>query len=252
MKPRYIFLLIIIGLGVAAFAAPVLSPSPLDILQNWGLVSAVLVALIIGAFFFEFETVAAGSKEIALIGMLGTVSAVIRIPFAAIPSIQPCTYLIICAGYVFGPIAGFMVGAITALVSNFFLGQGPWTIYQMFAWGMAGVSASYLRRFNPDRRGLIIFGIVWGYLFGAILNLWFWTAFVYPLTPTTFLVAQLNSLWVDTAHAIANAIFMGLWGKKTIGILERFHKRFNWQMSGRSSKEADIMTAAYQNKIIYN
>ena len=229
MKPRYIFLLVIIGLGTAAFTAPVLSPSPLDILQNWGLTSVILVALTIGAFFFEFEGSAIGTKEIAIVGILSTVSAVIRIPFAAIPSVQPCTYLIICAGYVFGPLAGFMVGAMTALVSNLFLGQGPWTIYQMFAWGMAGVSAGYLKRLNPGRRQLMAFGVLWGYLFGVIVNIWFWTSFIYPLTPRTFIVSQLNSLWFDTAHAVANAIFLGLLGKKTIAILERFHKKFQWQ-----------------------
>jgi len=224
--------------------APILSPSPLDILQNWGLMSVILVALAIGAFFFEFESKATGSKEIALVGILGTVSAVVRIPFAAIPSVQPCTYLIICSGYVFGLLPGFMVGAMTALVSNFFLGQGPWTIYQMFAWGMAGVSASYLRRFSPDRKRLIAFGILWGYLFGAIVNIWFWTAFIYPLTPRTFIISQFNSFYFDTAHAAANAVFLGLLGKKTIGILERFHKKFQWVRAG-----ADLMNRVNSHKV---
>jgi energy-coupling factor transport system substrate-specific component len=244
MKPRYIFLLVIIGLGAAAFTAPVLSPSPLDILQNWGLMSVILVALTIGAFFFEFEGSNIGSKEIAIVGILSTVSAVLRIPFAAVPSVQPCTYLIICSGYVFGPLAGFMVGAMTALVSNLFLGQGPWTIYQMFAWGMAGVSAGYLRRFSPDRKRLMAFGILWGYLFGVIVNLWFWTSFVYPLTPRTFIVSQLGSFWFDTAHAVANAIFLGLLGRKTIDILERFHKKFQWQAFGPGLAKAVIVPEA--------
>jgi len=143
-----------------------------------------------------------------LIGMLGTVSAVLRVPFAAIPSVQPCTYLIICTGYVFGPLPGFMVGAITALVSNFFLGQGPWTIYQMFAWGLAGVVAAYLRRLHLKMRWLIVFGVIWGYVFGAIMNVWF--------------------VWFDSFHAIGNAIFLGLLGRKTIIILERFRKKFQW------------------------
>ena len=245
MKPRYIFLSVIIGLGAAAFTAPIFSPSPLDILQNWGLMSVILVSLTIVAFFFEFEGSAIGSKEIAIIGILSTVSAVLRIPFAAIPSVQPCTYLIICSGYVFGPLAGFMVGAITALISNFFLGQGPWTIYQMFAWGMAGVSAGYLlKRLNPDRKRLAAFGILWGYLFGLIVNTWFWTAFIYPLTPRTFIISQLNSLWFDTAHAAANAIFLGLLGKKTIDILERFHKKFQWQALGQRLTNAVVMPEA--------
>ncbi len=228
MKKRRIFIALILAIATGAFLSPGFRPSPLDILSNWALVAPVLVGLVTLAFFFEFEGAAAGSKEIALVAMLGAVSAVLRIPFAAIPSVQPSTYLIICSGYVFGPVAGFMVGAITALVSNFFLGHGPWTIYQMFAWGMAGVSASYLRRFNPGRRGLVAFGIAWGYLFGVIMNIWFWAAFVYPLTPGTFLFSQLNSIWFDTAHAVGNAVFLGLFGTKTVAILERYRDRFQW------------------------
>ena len=169
---------------------------------------------------------AVSSKEIAIVAMLGTIAAVFRIPFAAIPSVQPSTYLIICSGCVFGPVAGFMVGAITALVSNLFLGQGPWTLYQIFAWGLAGVTAAYLRKFTISAKWLIVFGILWGCVFGAVMNIWFWTSFVYPLTPRTFVVAQLNNLWVDTFHAIGNAIFLGLFGKKTIIILERFRRKF--------------------------
>jgi len=229
MKRRYIILAIILALGIAAFIAPVFSPSPLDILSNWALVASIMVSLATLAFFFEFERAAVSSKEIALVGMLGTISAGLRIPFAMLPSVLPSTYLIICSGYVFGSVAGFMVGAITALVSNFFLGHGPWTIYQMFAWGMVGVTAAYFRRLNPDRRGLIAFGITWGYLFGVIMNVWFWAAFIYPLTPRTFLISQLNSIWFDTAHAVGNAIFLGLFGKRTIIILERFREKFQWR-----------------------
>jgi len=224
MKRSHICLSIIVIVGIGAFIPPISG------LLNWGLMSAVLIALAILAFFFEFEVGAAGSKEIALVAMLGTISAVLRVPFVAIPGVQPCTFLIICSGYVFGPIAGFMVGAVTALVSNFFLGHGPWTPYQMFAWGMVGTSAVLVKRLGFGRIGLVIFGIVWGYVFGWIMNVWFWASFVYPLTLKTFMVAQLNSVWFDTFHAIGNAIFLGLFGLKTIGTLERFRKRFSWEL----------------------
>jgi energy-coupling factor transport system substrate-specific component len=157
---------------------------------------------------------------------------VLRIPFAVIPNVQPCTYLIICSGYVFGPVAGFMVGSVTALVSNFFLGQGPWTLYQMLAWGLAGVSASYVRRFRLNTIWLIVFGVIWGYLYGWIMNTWFWLSFIYPLTLKTFAVYQLNSIWFDTFHAIGNVIFLGLFGMRTIAILERFRQRFTWSFVG--------------------
>ena len=228
MRKSHVCLALIFAIGILAFIMPIFPSSPLNILLNWGLVSAVLVVLAIVAFFFEFEGAAIGSKEIALVAMLGTIAAVLRIPFAAVPSVQPSTYLIICSGYVFGPVAGFMVGAITPLVSNFFLGQGPWTVYQIFAWGLVGVTAAYLRRFGLNTKWLIVFGILWGYVFGAIMNIWFWTSFVYPLTLKTFVIAQLNTVWFDTFHAAGNAIFLGLFGKKTIIILERFRKKFQW------------------------
>lgn len=230
MRKSYLFLALIIVIGITAFVAPLFPQTPMEFFLNWGVTATIVVILAILAFFFEFEAIVISSKEIALIAMLGTISAVSRVPFAVIPNVQPCTYLIICSGYVFGPVAGFMVGALTALVSNFFLGQGPWTLYQMFAWGLAGVSAAYLRRFNLGKTSVIILGVIWGFLYGWIMNTWFWASFIYPLTFRTFLTYQLTSIWFDTFHAIGNVIFLGLFGMKTIAILERFRQRFTWSL----------------------
>jgi energy-coupling factor transport system substrate-specific component len=232
MRKSYICLTLILLIGALAFTSPLIPLPQLGETFSWGLIATVLVILAILAFFFEFEATALSSKEIALVAMLGTLSAVLRIPFAVIPNVQPCTYLIICSGYVFGPVAGFMVGSVTALVSNFFLGQGPWTLYQMLAWGLAGVSASYVRRFRLNTIWLIVFGVIWGYLYGWIMNTWFWLSFIYPLTLKTFAVYQLNSIWFDTFHAIGNVIFLGLFGMRTIAILERFRQRFTWSFVG--------------------
>ena len=238
-------LILIIGIGFSVF--PLLFSS-LNALVNWGIMAILLAVLAILAFFFEFESTALGSKEIAMVSMLATISAVLRIPFAAIPSFQPCTFLIICSGYVFGPISGFMVGAMTPLISNFFLGQGPWTLYQMLAWGLIGYGAGYLRRFphltsplkgeeqgegdkGPSRKVLITSGVICAFIFGLITNLYFWLYFAYPLTLSTLIFAQLSSLWFDASHAIGNAIFLGLFGVKTIAILERYKKRFSWVYS---------------------
>jgi len=231
MKRSYLFLALILVTGIAAFVAPLFPRTPMEFFLNWGATTTIVVILVILAFFFEFEAITLSSKEIALIAMLGTISAVSRVPFAVIPNVQPCTYMIICSGYVFGSVAGFMVGAITALVSNFFLGQGPWTLYQMFAWGLAGVSAVYLRRFDLGKTSLIILGVIWGYLYGWIMNTWYWASFIYPLTFTTFLTYQLTSTWFDTFHAVGNAIFLGFFGAKTITILQRFKMRFSIEYS---------------------
>ena len=114
----------------------------------WLIGIILIMFIIIIIMFIQFESRKITSKEISLVAVLSAVSAVSRIPFAAIPSVQPCTFIIMCTGYVFGPTAGFMVGATTALVSNIFLGQGPWTFFQMFAWGVIGASASLLNKLN--------------------------------------------------------------------------------------------------------
>jgi energy-coupling factor transport system substrate-specific component len=230
VKKTIISLTLVLIICLASFLVPVFFPAFATNGINWGIIAIVVIALIILALFFQFESAALSSKEIALVAMLGTISAVARVPFAAVPSVQPCTFFIICAGYVFGPIAGFMVGAETALVSNLFLGQGPWTLYQMFAWGLAGMSAAFLKRFKPGRIGLILFGIIWGYFFGWIMNSWYWVSFIYPLTLKTFLFYQVTSVWFDTLHAASNVFFLGLFGPKTIAILERFAQRFSWSM----------------------
>ena len=226
MKKSYFVLVLIAAVVTVAFVIHAVE-SPWTEFLNWGILSAVLAILVCVALFLEFEAAATSSKEIALVAILGTISAVLRVPFATIPNVQPCTYLIICSGYVFGPVAGFTVGAITALVSNFFLGHGPWTLYQMIAWGFCGLSAGYLSKLRLNRTLLILLGIVWGYLYGFITNIWFWIEFVYPLTLQSFVVTQVNTVWFDTLHAIGNAMFLGILGTKTISVMWRFKRRFS-------------------------
>ena len=235
MKKSHLLLIIIVIIGVIAFVLPALPGSTLGNSINWGIITTALVILCIVAFLFEFEGTVHNSKEIALISMMATLSAALRIPLAAIPGVQPCTFLIICTGYVFGPIAGFMVGAMTALISNFFLGQGPWTPYQMLAWGLIGIIAAYFRRFHPRRKALAFFGLLCGYIYGAIINIWFWSSFIYPLTITTFTASMLNSIWFDTLHAVANVTFLAIFGMRTITILERFKKRFSIEFIRRKT-----------------
>lgn len=104
MRRGYFFLALVMLLGIFIYLAPLyFKGSLLDPnagVLNWGLVATIFVSLTVLGFFFEFERAAAGAKEIVL-----------------------------CSGYVFGPLAGFMIACLTALISNFFLGQGPWTPY---------------------------------------------------------------------------------------------------------------------------
>jgi energy-coupling factor transport system substrate-specific component len=130
-------------------------------------------------------------------------------------------------GWVFGPKAGFITGSLAALISNFFLGQGPWTPWQMLAWGLTGATSGLMGKIfaSPDRYLLALFGALWGYLFGLIMNTWHWLTFIYPLTWKTFLATWAASFWFDTAHAAAN-VFLGLaFGPGILAILRRYREK---------------------------
>ncbi|MGI6226601.1 MAG: ECF transporter S component, partial [Peptococcales bacterium] len=159
-----------------------------------------------------------------------TLAAVMRIPFAAIISVQPTTFIVMITGYVFGPLFGFMVGALGALVSNIFLGQGPWTPWQMFAWGLIGW---LMGLFGKKQQGFnypvfLSLAFVWGYFFGWIMNFWHWLGFVYPLTLKTFLATYLISLPADTLHAFSNVVFTLFFAKTFYIILTRYKAKISY------------------------
>ena len=124
-----------------------------------------------------------------------------------------------------------MISPIPArLIINIFLGQGPWTVAQMFTWGFCGICSGILGKVspNPHKWVLIIFGVIWGYIFGWMTNLWYWLAFVYPLTIKTYLYTNFLSLGFDTVHALSNALFMSFLGKDFIKVLQRFKQKLNY------------------------
>jgi energy-coupling factor transport system substrate-specific component len=216
-------------LGLPAAAAALLLLAFLS--RDWGLAGLLLAAAVLALAWWFFEARTVSPRELSLVATLGTVAALARVPFAALPGVQPTTFLVITAGLVFGPAAGFMVGSTAALVSNFFLGQGPWTPFQMLAWGLAGATAGWLPhlRPNPGRAGLAAFGLAWGYLFGWLMNLWFWAAFLPAAGIKGFAAACAASLPFDTAHALTILGLLLLAGRRVVRILGRFRDRMRIQ-----------------------
>jgi len=168
----------------------------------------------------------ASAYEVAIIAMLSATSIALRVAFAALPQVQPSTFIIIAAGVVYGPRSGFMVGALTPLVSNFFLGHGLWTPFQMFAWGAAGAAGGLVAALAPDigRRGLVVLGLLWGFLFGWITNLS--QLFFVPLTWKSVVTLYALSFWFDLAHALANAVIAWVFAVEVLWVLRRYRRRF--------------------------
>jgi energy-coupling factor transport system substrate-specific component len=198
--------------------------------MSWGTLSWLILIFLFVTFFYVFERGKPDSKKIALTATLTALAAVTRIPFAAIPNVQPTTFFVIISGYVFGPKEGFVVGAGAAVVSNMFLGHGPWTPWQMIAWGAAGLSAGLLGKLNPDinRSWFAAFCGVWGIIYGMMMNVWQWSAFVFPLTYKTFFATYLAGIVFDVLHASGNICFAYLMGNDLIKILKRFKDRLKY------------------------
>lgn len=198
-----------------------------------GAMAAAVAVGVLFLFFWTFEVSRTGSREVAVIAALAAVAAVLRLPFAGIPGLQPTTMLVAVTGLAFGWRAGCAVGATAALVSNFFLGQGPWTPWQMLAWGLVGATAAVLgkaRKAGWGRLWVAGFLFVWGYLYGAVMNLWFWLTFVSPLSPSSFAAVEAASFWFDTLHAAGNVLFYLLAGPDLVRVLHRFRNRMTFRV----------------------
>ncbi|WP_102347526.1 ECF transporter S component [Bacillus sp. Marseille-P3661] len=196
--------------------------------EHYLLISICILIAAMLPFFLRFERKNLDARSLVLVAILSAVAAVSRVPFAVLPSVQPTSFVIIMSGLVFGAESGFMIGAIAAIVSNLFLGQGPWTPWQMFAWGMIGLSAGLMKDWlwSKNKILLLSFGFIWGFLFGWIMNLWYMVGFVENITLDMILTAMATSFYFDMAHAISNVVFLAVFSTKWNTILERFKVKY--------------------------
>src|SRR5436190_12629854 len=168
--------------------------------NNAGL-SLLLVAaafVVLGVAWLESGPDSA--KELALVATLGGAAAAGRVLFAAIPGVQPVTVVAIVAGAGLGLRAGVGVGMTAAFVSNLFLAQGPWTPFQMLAWGACGAIGALLAPLLRGRVALAVVACVLGFAFSAFMDVWEWYAF-WPHTWKAFVLVFGRGVPFDIAHA---------------------------------------------------
>jgi energy-coupling factor transport system substrate-specific component len=188
---------------------------------------AVFTSLILSYLYFENSNM--GTKEIALIATLSTFAAVSRAAFAALPNIKPTTFLVALSGYVFGPYEGFLVGSTAGFISNIFLGQGPWTPWQMFSWGLIGAISGFLGKRNKklSAEAFSIICFLYGFLFNWIMNLWHVLGFVKPINLRTIALAYLSGLTFDIMHAASSFIFCIIFYDSFLKVFLRFKRRLS-------------------------
>lgn len=198
------------------------------------------------------ESEGGGTKHLALLGVLVAVDASLRL-MPTLLGASPIFLLIILVGYCYGARFGFLMGSMTLLVSALITGGlGPWLPYQMLGAGWIGMTAGWLPRRSGAAGGwfevglLAAFGALWGFLYGAILNLTEWPYAAPGLqeraglywTPGMGLAETLatylrfyitTSLVYDSFRAIANVALVLLLARPVVRLLDRYRARFTWQ-----------------------
>jgi energy-coupling factor transport system substrate-specific component len=168
---------------------------------------------------------------VALVAALAALAIAGRIAFAAFPNVKPTTDIVIFAGYALGGAPGFAVGALAALVSNFWFGQGPWTPWQMAGWGLCGVLGALLALGvrNAGRLALAATCGFAGILYGALLNFSLMATYGGDLSLRHFLVLEARAIPFEIAHVVGNVVLALVAGPAMVRMLTRFRERFEWR-----------------------
>ena len=227
-----------------------------------------LLFLIVSAvpFFLVFDKKKPQAREMVPIAVMAAIAVVGRTVFEIIPlpNFKPCSAIIIITAVSFGPEAGFLTGALTALVSNFIFGQGPWTPWQMFTWGLVGFLAGVLNNAGVFRREkkkehfkapfwdricpegtsrgdllyftrqltdhapirLCIYGLLSGFLYGWIMNLYFIIGYINPINWSAIGAAYVSSFFFDFSHGVCSFLVLWALGDPWIRKLERIKTKF--------------------------
>jgi energy-coupling factor transport system substrate-specific component len=198
---------------------------------SWKLASFLIVGAVVVGGFAWYERSRPTSQVVALVAALAALAVAGRIAFAAIPNVVATTDIVIFAGFALGPAPGFVVGALAGLVSNFWLGQGPWTPWQMAGWGLCGILGAVLAvaRPQPNRFTLAVVCALAGVGYGALLNFSLMATYGGDLSLQRFLALESRAVPFDAAHAIGNATLALIAGPAMVRALVRFRERFEWR-----------------------
>jgi energy-coupling factor transport system substrate-specific component len=196
---------------------------------TWQLASFSLLFLALAAGFAWYERARPPAKVVALVATLAALAALGRAAFAPLPNVKPTTDIVLLSGYALGAGPGFVVGAVAALASNLFFGQGPHTPWQMAGWGGAGLlGAALAHAFGRDlgRWPLAAVCGFAGFAFGAWMDLHLWVLFT-DHRPAEYLLIFGRSVPFNVAHVVGNVVFCLIFGPAFVRALLRFRRRFD-------------------------
>ena len=198
--------------------------------RQYLVISLILLFLSMLPFFMIFEDRKPQARELIVIAVLVALAVAGRGAFFMLPQFKPVAAIVIISAISFGPETGFLVGCLTALVSNMFFSQGPWTPWQMFAFGMIGFIAGLFYRFGwlkTTRISLCTFGFFSIFLiYGLIMNPASLLMFTTNLTKESLLAVFISGAPMDLVHAISTVVFLAVLAKPFLEKLARIKKKY--------------------------
>ena len=198
--------------------------------KKYYFISLLLIIEAMIPFAVSFERRKASSREIVVISVLCAIAVAGRIAFFMLPFFKPIAAIVIVTGIAFGAETGFLTGAVSAFVSNFYFGQGPWTPWQMFALGMVGLLAgliSHKRKFAENRVVMCLLGFVFAtVVYGPISDL---SALAGVNTPSwEYMITVLGlGMPFNLIHGLSTAFFLFVIGRALLGKLERIKTKYS-------------------------
>ena len=173
--------------------------------KQYLLISASIAVCALLLFVSGFEKKKTGSRRLVIVSCMTALCIIGRF----IPFFKPITALTIITAIYLGGEAGFLVGALSALLSNFYFGQGPWTAFQMLAWGMIGLFAGFLSApLKRSRSLLLLYGSLSGIFYSFIMDIWSVMWYAGGINWNLYLAGLVTALPHTIMYLVSNFVFL--------------------------------------------
>lgn len=198
--------------------------------RSYYFVSLLILAVTMLPFLLVFEHRKPMARELVLLATLSALAVAGRAAFFMLPQFKPVVAIVILTAVTLGPEAGFLVGAVSGFVSNFFFGQGPWTPWQMFSFGIVGFLAGILavRGILPKKRWALCLygGIATVVIYGGIMNFSSAILFGGKLTVKSLLAIYASGVPFDLIHGASTVIFLFFLANPMMEKIGRVQKKY--------------------------
>ena len=201
--------------------------------MTWQTVVFLGLTLVLAGGFVWYERSRPTARLIALVASLAALAVAGRLALAPVPNVVATTDIVLITGFALGAAPGFAVGALAAPISNIWLGQGPWTAWQMAGWGMIGLAGALLAvvsRRRVSRIGLAVACAAAGFLYGALLDFSTMVTYGGEQSLDRYLELSARGLPFNFAHAAGNFAIALAVGPALVRMISRFRTRleFSW------------------------